>query len=47
MGEIIQAGIKRLVIMPPRKNSKWNQDLVLELAYEAGVELDTLEWSDL
>jgi dCMP deaminase len=47
MGEIIQAGIKRLVVMPPRKDSKWNQDLVLELAYEAGVELDTLEWSDL
>jgi len=47
MGEIIQAGIKRLVVMPPRKQSKWNEDLALELAYEAGIELDTLEWGDL
>ena len=44
MGEIIQAGIKRVVTMPLREDSKWNQGLVLELANEAGVDIDTLEW---
>ena len=44
MGEIIQAGIKRVVTIPLREDSKWNQGLVLELANEAGVDIDTLEW---
>jgi len=44
LGEIIQAGIKRVVTMPLRKDSKWNQGLVLELAEEADVAIDTLEY---
>ena len=43
-GIIIQHEIKRIVTMPLREDSKWNQGLVLELLDEAGVEIDTLEW---
>lgn len=44
LGEIIQAGIKRVVVMPLRQDSKWNQGLVLELAEEGGISIDTLEY---
>ena len=46
LGVIIQAGVKRVVTMPLRQDSKWNQGLVLELAEEADVAIDTLEWDD-
>lgn len=41
MGLIIQAGIRRVVTMPLDPDTDWDQDLVLEIAKEAGVEIVT------
>ena len=41
MGLIIQSGIKRVVTMPLDPDTDWDQDLVLEIAKEAGVEIVT------
>jgi len=42
LGQIIQTGIKRVVTLPLDLDSKWNQGLVMELANEAGITVDTL-----
>jgi deoxycytidylate deaminase len=41
MGHIIQAGIKRVVTKPLSPETKWDQDLVTEVAKESGVEIVT------
>lgn len=41
MGLIIQAGIKRVVTLPLSPDTLWDQDLVVEMAKEAGIEVVT------
>ena len=43
LGLIIQSGIKRVVTGPIDDNSDWDQDLVIELAEEAGLDVRILE----
>jgi dCMP deaminase len=41
MGLVIQTGIKRIVTSPLSPDTRWDQDLVVEVAKEAGVEIVT------
>lgn len=41
LGLIIQVGIKRVVTMPLDPETDWDQDLVLEIAKEAGIKIVT------
>jgi dCMP deaminase len=41
IGLIIQAGIKRVITRPLSPDTRWDQDLVVEVAKEAGIEIIT------
>lgn len=43
MGHIIQAGIQTVVTRPLSPDTKWDQDLVVEVAKEAGIDIITYD----
>ena len=43
LGKLSQAGITRVVVPKLESDTKWNQGLVLELAEEAGIDVEVLD----